>query len=80
MDPGCCTGDDLSCYVPEGTCYCDRSCHIFKDCCLDVSLRTCLARGISVLQLDLFQKYTFQLMSILYKHNSFRRGPAKNQY
>ena len=37
-DPGCCAGDPSACSVTANgtTCYCDRTCVAYNDCCSDV--------------------------------------------
>ena len=45
FSPGCCSLASSPCYVPTATCYCDPSCHIYGDCCSDVTLTLCSARS-----------------------------------
>lgn len=48
LKPGCCTGS--KCFT--GYCYCDRKCHNFEDCCMDVlqeckGLTSCSSTGLN---------------------------------
>ena len=53
LDPGCCSWLQTSCSTGSSTrtCYCDRFCHYFRDCCTDVPKRSLLdcsgMKGIS---------------------------------
>ena len=42
LSPGCCQGTSCTVYSRNRSCYCDRFCILFNDCCRDVQERTAL--------------------------------------
>ena len=66
FDSGCCDSLADSCYVPEGPCYCDPTCHTFGDCCVDVVTSQCpsSAKGTVTVLLSLLVNYSISSFSV----------------